>query len=177
KKAVEVDESGTSICVRNAEQPTKAITCAFDRVFGPESGQQDIFMGLVPALDTVLKGYNASVLAYGQTGSGKTHTLIGTERGRLVNYCCTRAKSCGIQYLYRLPDLESDWGIIPRAVQFLFDRLSVASEEDETFAYSVTCSFLQIYNEKLVDLLQQSGVGAGRKTRTSLQIREESGGG
>lgn len=71
----------------------------------------------------------------------------------------------------RLPDNPEKWGIIPRAVQFLFDRLANASEEDETFSYSVTCSFLQIYNENLTDLLQD---GAGRGN-ASLQIREESG--
>lgn len=76
-QVVDVEESGTCICVRNADQPNKAVKCAFDRVFGPEAAQQDVFMGLMPALDTVLKGFNACVLAYGQTGSGKTHTLIG----------------------------------------------------------------------------------------------------
>lgn len=60
--------------------------------------------------------------------------------------------------------------MIPRAVEFLFDRLADASEGDETFAYSVSCSFLQIYNENLVDLLQDGG-HSGR----SLQIREERG--
>lgn len=63
--------------------------------------------------------------------------------------------------------------MIPRAVQFLFDRLAAASEQDETFTYSVTCSFLQIYNENLVDLLQDaSHCSSGY---SSLQIREETG--
>lgn len=74
----------------------------------------------------------------------------------------------------RLADDRTEWGIIPRAVQFLFDRLNLASEEDETFSYSVTCSFLQIYNENLVDLLLQDG-GTGTNS-TPLQIREEAGG-
>lgn len=60
-------------------------------------------------------------------------------------------------------------------MQFLFDRLALASEGDETFSYSVTCSFLQIYNENLVDLLLQDGGIAGGAP--SLQIREEAGGG
>lgn len=77
-QVVEIDEGGTCVSVRNTEYPNKTIKCAYDRVFGPESVQQDVFLGLVPALDTVLQGYNACVLAYGQTGSGKTHTLIGT---------------------------------------------------------------------------------------------------
>ena len=72
----------------------------------------------------------------------------------------------------RLAENSSDWGIIPRAVQFLFDRLVAASAEDDTFTFSVTCSFMQIYNENLVDLLQD-GV---RRRGPSLQIREESAG-
>ncbi|CBJ32767.1 conserved unknown protein [Ectocarpus siliculosus] len=156
QQVVEVNEDETSVCVRDAERPNKSIECAFDKVFGCSSSQDDIFRGLVPALDTVVKGFNACVLAYGQTGSGKTHTLIGPGGGT------------------RLADDQTEWGIIPRAVQFLFDRLNLESEEDETFSYSVTCSFLQIYNENLVDLLLHSGGAAGA---APLQIREEAGGG
>lgn len=78
-QVVEVNENQTGLCVRDAQRPTKSIECAFDRVFGPESVQEDVFLSLVPALDTVIKGFNACVLAYGQTGAGKTHTLIGTD--------------------------------------------------------------------------------------------------
>lgn len=75
----------------------------------------------------------------------------------------------------RLPDHPADWGVIPRSVQFLFDRLAAISEEDQTFAYSVTCSFLQIYNEEIVDLLQD---GSNHTSKgLSLQIREESSAG
>ncbi|CAM9788747.1 unnamed protein product, partial [Scytosiphon promiscuus] len=155
-QVVEINDSETSVCVRDAERPNKSIQCAFDRVFGRDSTQEDVFNGLEPALDTVVEGFNACVLAYGQTGSGKTHTLIGPNGGT------------------RLPDDRTEWGIIPRAVQFLFDRLNLASEEDETFSYSVTCSFLQIYNENLVDLLLQDGGTAA--TSATLQIREEAGG-
>lgn len=76
---VEINESETSVCVRDVDRPNKSIECAFDKVFGRDATQEDIFNGLVPALDTVVKGFNACVLAYGQTGSGKTHTLIGTS--------------------------------------------------------------------------------------------------
>lgn len=77
QQVVTIRES-EKVCVRDVERPHKSIECAFDRVFGRDSTQEDVFMGLVPALDTVMKGFNACVLAYGQTGSGKTHTLIGT---------------------------------------------------------------------------------------------------
>ncbi|CAM9212099.1 unnamed protein product [Ectocarpus sp. 13 AM-2016] len=156
QQVVEINEDGTSVCVRDADRPNKSIECAFDKVFGCSSTQDDIFLGLVPTLDTVVRGFNACVLAYGQTGSGKTHTLIGPGGGT------------------RLSDDQTEWGIIPRAVQFLFDRLNLESEEDETFSYSVSCSFLQIYNENLVDLLLHSGGAAGA---APLQIREEAGGG
>ncbi|CAM9556931.1 unnamed protein product, partial [Ectocarpus fasciculatus] len=160
QQVVEINEDETSVCVRDPERPHKSIECAFDKVFASSSTQDDIFLGLVPALDTVVKGFNACVLAYGQTGSGKTHTLIGPGGGT------------------RLSDDQTEWGIIPRAVQFLFDRLNLESEEDETFSYSVTCSFLQIYNENLVDLLLHSGGAAGAAASSApLQIREEAGGG
>lgn len=85
-QVVEINESQTSLCVRDVQRPNKSIECAFDRVFGPESVQEDVFLGLVPVLDTVIKGFNACVLAYGQTGAGKTHTLIGTRAGFLQTF-------------------------------------------------------------------------------------------
>ncbi|CAM9638234.1 unnamed protein product, partial [Choristocarpus tenellus] len=111
----------------------------YDRVFGPTSTQEDVFSALVPTLDTVLQGFNACVLAYGQTGAGKTHTLLGPRGGT------------------NLPKDKNEWGVVPRAVRLLFDGLSAASKSDSTLTYSVTCSFLQIYNEGLVDLLQADG--------------------
>lgn len=80
---VDVNQGGTCLSVRNDERPHKAVQCTFDRVFNPNSTQEDVFNGLIPALDTVLEGYNACVLAYGQTGTGKTHTLIG-ENGQMM---------------------------------------------------------------------------------------------
>lgn len=75
---VSIADGDTSVSVRNVEEPQKSeIQCTFDRVFGSTCSQEDVFLGIVPSLDTVLEGFNACVLAYGQTGSGKTHTLIG----------------------------------------------------------------------------------------------------
>lgn len=74
---VDTSEEGECVTVRSLEEPQKSIRCTYDRVFGPDASQEDVFMSLVPVLDTVVDGFNACVLAYGQTGSGKTHTLIG----------------------------------------------------------------------------------------------------
>lgn len=84
RQVVDINEAKKSICVRDAVRPNASIECTYDRIFGPESVQEDIFLGLVPALETVIKGFNACVLAYGQTGSGKTHTLIGMA---LLRFC------------------------------------------------------------------------------------------
>ena len=46
---------------------------SFDRVFGPDSTQSDVYEEVSPVVMGVLDGYNACVFAYGQTGSGKTH--------------------------------------------------------------------------------------------------------
>lgn len=57
---------------------TKKFT--FDRAFGPESKQSDVYQVVVaPLINEVLAGYNCTVFAYGQTGTGKTHTMIGHE--------------------------------------------------------------------------------------------------
>lgn len=60
---------------------TKKFT--FDRVFGPESKQADVYHVVVePLINEVVAGYNCTVFAYGQTGTGKTHTMIGDETPR-----------------------------------------------------------------------------------------------
>jgi len=73
----------------------------------------------------VFKGYESTVFAYGQTGTGKTHTMEGD-----------------------LSD-PSNYGVIPRASQAIFDNL----RSPQYLNYTVTCSYLEIYNEDLGDLL------------------------
>jgi hypothetical protein len=49
---------------------------AFDRLFGPESHQQEVFQDTAfPLIADVLDGYNATIFAYGQTGTGKVSFL------------------------------------------------------------------------------------------------------
>jgi kinesin family protein 11 len=76
----------------------------------------------------VLGGFNCTIFAYGQTGTGKTYTMTGD-----------------ISDVLPPPDAA---GIIPRVLYSLFDRLE--SEETEN---SVKCSFIELYNEELRDLL------------------------
>lgn len=61
---------------------TKKFT--FDRTFGPDSKQVDVYAAVVgPLIEEVLSGYNCTVFAYGQTGTGKTHTMVGNECAEL----------------------------------------------------------------------------------------------
>ncbi len=58
-----------------------------------------------------------------------------------------------------------DWGVIPRASEYLFDLLEQRAQEGG-FKYIAKASFLQIYNEKLYDLLRSTS------DDTELKIRE-----
>ncbi|KAK5163098.1 Kinesin- motor protein [Saxophila tyrrhenica] len=107
-------------------------TYAFDKVFSPAADQGIIFDDVVsPILDEVLNGFNCTIFAYGQTGTGKTYTMSGDITDML-------------------PVLDGA-GIIPRVLYNLFDRLG--DEQSEKMEYSVKCSFIELYNEELRDLL------------------------
>ncbi|KAK3341800.1 P-loop containing nucleoside triphosphate hydrolase protein [Lasiosphaeria hispida] len=105
-------------------------TYNFDRVFSQAADQSIIFDDVVkPILDEMLAGYNCTIFAYGQTGTGKTYTMSGDMSSTL-----------GL--------LSDEAGIIPRVLHALFNKLDV----DET-DNCVRCSFIELYNEELRDLL------------------------
>ncbi|PPJ56118.1 hypothetical protein CBER1_02116 [Cercospora berteroae] len=103
----------------------------FDKVFSPASDQGMVFEEVVaPILDEVLNGFNCTIFAYGQTGTGKTYTMSGDISDTLP-----------------IPEAA---GIIPRVLHTLFAKLGDESEKTE---HSVKCSFIELYNEELRDLL------------------------
>lgn len=79
----------------------------------------------------LFEGFNATCLAYGQTGSGKTFTMEGPEREVLAADA-------------------SLVGVIPRMVTDLFANIDAAQEEEE---FTVKVSFVEIYMERIRDLL------------------------
>ncbi|KAG5493166.1 hypothetical protein GH5_01906 [Leishmania sp. Ghana 2012 LV757] len=140
----------------------------FDRVLSAESDQVTTFAEIAPLVEHVLDGFHATVFAYGQTGSGKTYTMDGL-----------RYTSNPQQRSVMVPDVEGTpvqrHGIIPRVIQLLFDRArerqrAAVSENaeledsaetlDDGAEYTLRCSFYQIYNEKISDLLRGTGVSA-----------------
>ncbi|KAG9769252.1 kinesin-domain-containing protein, partial [Aureobasidium melanogenum] len=105
-------------------------TYYFDKVFSPAADQAIIFEDVVaPILNEMLTGFNCTIFAYGQTGTGKTYTMSGDM-----------TDTFGL--------LSDAAGIIPRVLYSLFQKL----ESDEVEC-SVKCSFIELYNEELRDLL------------------------
>ncbi len=110
----------------------KAFT--YDYVFCQKSPQVEIYEKCVKTLlDSLFKGYNATVLAYGQTGSGKTHTM-GSGCTSLV--CATHQ------------DFE-DVGVIPRVLSDLFNTIEMEKQKEPEATFNVKVSFVEVYNEEI----------------------------
>lgn len=103
----------------------------FDGVLGPESTQEQVFEDVASEVfEDVLKGYATTIFCYGQTGTGKTHTLSLHD-----------------------PTHPERNGIIPRMV----DRVFQTVERNPEMEYKVEIEYVQIYQERLSDLLNPDG--------------------
>ena len=101
----------------------------FDRVFDTNSKQSDVFnFSIKSTVDDILNGYNGTVFAYGQTGAGKSYTMMGSDI-----------------------DDEVTKGIIPRIVEQIFASILSSPGNIE---YTVRVSYMEIYMERIRDLLQ-----------------------
>uniref|UniRef100_A0A3P8NPW2 Kinesin motor domain-containing protein n=1 Tax=Astatotilapia calliptera TaxID=8154 RepID=A0A3P8NPW2_ASTCA len=102
------------------------------------AGQEVVFKCLGEGiLENAFQGYNACIFAYGQTGSGKSFSMMGNGEQP---------------------------GLIPRLCCSLFER--VHRETNEGHSFKVEVSYMEIYNEKVRDLLDPKG------SRQSLKVRE-----
>jgi len=123
------------VTVKEKQMSSITKTFQFDKVFGIQSKQLDVYRSVVePLIGQVMQGYNCTVFAYGQTGTGKTFTMEGGD-GR---------DEPGMTW-----ENDPTSGIIPRALAQLFDELRVQQEAE----FSVRVSFLELYNEEIFDLL------------------------
>uniref|UniRef100_A0A2K5Q937 Kinesin family member 27 n=1 Tax=Cebus imitator TaxID=2715852 RepID=A0A2K5Q937_CEBIM len=115
----------------------------FDFVFGKNSTQDEVYNTCIkPLVLSLIEGYNATVFAYGQTGSGKTYTIGGGHVASVV---------------------ESQKGIIPRAIQEIFQSIS----EHPSIDFNVKVSYIEVYKEDLRDLLELE------TSMKDLHIRED----
>ena len=101
---------------------------SFDYVFGPQTPQVALFeKAAKPLIENVFQGFNATIFAYGQTGSGKTYSMTGELKKKQLR------------------------GIIPRIMNICDDRMAGLDNKTEL---TLQMSYLEIYNEKIRDLLR-----------------------
>jgi hypothetical protein len=137
--------------------PGKKQVFSFDQVHPPSITQHALFTSTAePLVARFVEGFNCTILAYGQTSSGKTYTMTGID-------------------LDADPSNSSNgMGIIPRAVSTIFSRTRKLKEERGTaWNYNIKGSFVELYNEDLLDLLSIDDTSGGRR---EVQIREDKDG-
>lgn len=117
---------------------------SFNKVYGTNVTQEQIYVDSQPLIRSVLDGYNACIFAYGQTGSGKTYTMSG-------------------------PDLTSEetWGVNYRALRDLFQ---ISNARADIIKYEVGVQMIEIYNEKVRDLLVSDGSNRRLDIRNNSQL-------
>eukprot|EP00003_Mantamonas_plastica_P013665 TRINITY_DN2381_c0_g1_i6.p1 TRINITY_DN2381_c0_g1~~TRINITY_DN2381_c0_g1_i6.p1 ORF type:complete len:630 (+),score=229.86 TRINITY_DN2381_c0_g1_i6:1339-3228(+) len=122
----------------------------FTKVFRPTDTQAEVYAWAGrPLIESVMNGFNAAILAYGQTGSGKTFTMQGFGFDDHKN----------LQF-----DIDMELqGIIPRMLNDIFETINFS--DAEYFNYQVRVSYIEVYMEKLRDLINT-------KIKKKLQIRE-----
>ncbi|KAJ9449481.1 Kinesin-II 85 kDa subunit [Diplonema papillatum] len=135
----------------------------FDKVLGPDAAQDDVFEYTSPLIDHALDGLHATIFAYGQTGSGKTHTMEGFDY---------QNDTTGDKKLRPvLSTAKHKHGIIPRTVDALFDRACQRMKHNPRVRYKINCSYVQIYNERVADLLNSAAWKRDKMDKGGLRIR------
>ena len=111
---------------------------SFDKGDKHFAGQDNLFNDLgTPLLDNAFQGYNNCIFAYGQTGSGKSYSMMG---------------------------YGEEAGVIPRICKNMFERITEI-QKDKNLTCTVEVSYLEIYNERVRDLLNPA-------TKGNLKVRE-----
>ena len=158
--------------VAASSTPTKKQTFAFDQVHGPETTQYELWRDTAaPLLSRFLEGFNCTILAYGQTSSGKTYVELSSELFSRLKLMCHSYSMTGVDLDADPSDPYNGMGIIPRSISEIFSRAAALKEErGGTWNYSIKGSFIELYNEELIDLLSYDDMGGGRR---DVQIRED----
>ncbi|XP_013979225.1 kinesin-like protein KIF1A isoform X5 [Salmo salar] len=144
-----IQMSGNTTTILNPKQPKENKSFNFDYSYWSHTSPKDInFAGQQQVYKDIgeemllhaFEGYNVCIFAYGQTGSGKSYTMMGK------------------------PDLKDQEGIIPLMCEDLFTKFN-DSNNDNSKSYSVEVSYMEIYCERVRDLLNP-------KNKGNLRVRE-----
>ncbi|KAI8853661.1 P-loop containing nucleoside triphosphate hydrolase protein [Chytridium lagenaria] len=129
--------SPNTLTIQDPNNPKCPKTFNFDAVFAMEDDQSTLYNQIVePLISRCLEGYNGCVFAYGQTAAGKSYTMQGPA-GALST-----------------PIGSSEHGIILRVAEQISNFVKTKKKNDGmTTQFMVKASYLEIYNEKLSDLL------------------------
>ncbi|CDH52276.1 kinesin group protein [Lichtheimia corymbifera JMRC:FSU:9682] len=162
----------------------------FDQVFKPSCTQSEIFATVGEKLvRKFVDGYNVTILAYGQTSSGKTYTMGTAQHHGSYDMehegIVPRAVSLLFDILQqndtRSPSPTSSCSSAsrpqsrmrpPGGSRLMMAPSSMQQRQQSKFRYTVKVSFIEIYNEELVDLLNP----APPNERPPITIREDTKG-
>ncbi|CAG9327811.1 unnamed protein product [Blepharisma stoltei] len=118
----------------------------FDQVLDQTTSQQDFFesCNLSILISKLLSGFNVTIFAYGQTGSGKTYTMEGYEYDK------------NLKPIIKVNN--ENVGVVPRVIKRLFEEIKNNSSNTE---YTVYCTYIQVYKERIYDLLNPAQLKPG----------------
>jgi len=134
------EDDRTCVMYSNHDNGVEPKAWEFDQIFCGENdkgnSQQRVFKDTKRLITSAVDGFNVCIFAYGQTGSGKTFTMFGptsTESHTETN-----------------EEIGEKTGLVPRAAAELF---RVLQEREANNEVSVNVTMLELYNDKLHDLL------------------------
>ncbi|XP_016352712.1 kinesin-like protein KIF1A [Sinocyclocheilus anshuiensis] len=143
-----IQMSGNTTTIINPKAPKETKSFNFDYSYwshtSPEdinyASQQQVYRDIgEEMLLHAFEGYNVCIFAYGQTGAGKSYTMMGKQE-------------------------KDQQGIIPLLCEDLFTKIN-DSNTDNNMSYSVEVSYMEIYCERVRDLLNP-------KNKGNLRVRE-----
>ena len=102
----------------------------YDKIFFSTSTQKEVYDYIDLFSNDYINGINITIISYGQTGTGKTYTIFDFVKNDI-----------------NIISNDESNGIVPRILFNIFNNSNIYNE------FEITCSFMQIYNEKVYDLL------------------------
>ncbi|XP_034438412.1 kinesin-like protein KIF1A isoform X5 [Hippoglossus hippoglossus] len=143
-----IQMTGNTTTIANPKQAKDNKSFNFDYSYWSHTGPEDVnYASQVQVYRDIgeemllhaFEGYNVCIFAYGQTGSGKSYTMMGKQ------------------------DVKDQQGIIPLLCEDLFNKINYNT--DNSMSYSVEVSYMEIYCERVRDLLNP-------KNKGHLRVRE-----